>query len=217
VVVLAGWLEGNALVMPAHGPVDLPHKLAADVCAVRQAHGAFVSVAAGVPHRFGLVGGDAGIVAAADLAVRLEGEILATAFRDGALVPAGRLLLSERVEHEAPLLHGPPDRGVVEAGAIALGLSHLGHLDAQLTDRRQELAHVALRPGRVVPPWVRDIGQRHSHISLEGRIHASRHSPQSVVVVPRVQVHSLVPSRAQCFNHEMGGEHLAQVSHVDRA
>src|SRR6202042_940150 len=74
-VIYARWLEDDALVSPAHRPVDLPHQLAAPV--LGQQYGLGVPALAGVGHlrRLVVIAGDGREIAVADRAVRLVREV----------------------------------------------------------------------------------------------------------------------------------------------
>ena len=229
-------LEVDALVGPAHRPVDLPDQLALGL----RGHVGDVGVAAGagVGEVRGLVvvRRDLDGVAAAAAAVGLVGEAREGAgagrlvvLGDGVL-QCGRLLLGvggrlgllgavlgqHLLDHVA-VTDRVQDLLGVGAGEVLLGLGHLDHLDAELDQRGTQRRLEVLGPGVVALPRVGYGGERAPDVLGPARVHPCRHLAEAVEVVPAVQVAHGDAAAAQLLGDEVGGEELTQVAQVDRA
>ena len=158
-----------------------------------------------------------GRVLAADLTEGLERVVRAPALFQRRRVAALGLLLGQRVEDQPALVHRPPDLGVVAARGVVDRLALGRDLDPEAGERSRELVDEAVGVGGQLAERVRDRRQWHPDVAIELGRHAGRDLAQPVVVVPRVQVHGRQPAAAQRVGHQVGGEDLAQVAHVDRA
>ena len=235
-VVEPAGLEVDALVGPAHGPVDLPDQLALGLG--RHVGDVGVAAGAGVGEVRGLVvvRRDLDGVAAAAAAVGLVGEPRQRAGAGGGVVlvchgvgQRGRLLLGLRgglgllgavlgqhlLDHVA-VTDRVEDLLGVGAGEVLLGLGHLDHLDAELDERRTQRCLEVLGPGVVALPRVGYGGERAPDVLGPARVDPGRHLAEAVEVVPAVQVAHRHAPAAQLLGHEVRGQELAQVAQVDR-
>jgi hypothetical protein len=246
-VVDAARLEHDALVGPAHGPVDLPDQLAAVELVQPDGLGEAAGVA-GV-RQLGavvVVGGDGGEVLLAVAAVRLVREVpggagaavvlgggagafggfelglveglLLLLLRRGLL---GAVLVEDRVD-VAAVAHGVQDLLAIDAGGVLLGLADPVELDAQLGQGLDHRGLEVLGPVRVRGALRGgDGGQRLADVLGPGLLvdadDALGHLAVAVVVVPGDQVSDLASAPPDLVGDEVRGHDLTQVPEVDRA
>ena len=218
-MILPAGLKVHTLVEPAHGPVDLPGQLAAEI--LGEVEVSLVAAGAAVVGDMSIfvVGKNGGGVLAAVGAIDGHGIVM--------LPLAGLRLLGaegiENVENFAALGEGFQYQVHILARAVHLALMAVVHLNAEAL---HGLFKDMLKVRRVAGKFravVKGVGNVHIgaadillHVAVDlGHVHGDL--PQAVILVPAEQEACFLAHLAQRLDHEVAGGHVAEVADVDGA
>ena len=218
-VILSAGLEVNALVHPAHRPVDLPCELAVEVCF--EVEVTFVTAGTGVV-RLGAVlgeGVDLGGVASADRAVDGNGVVCLTFTR---LCFLGSVAV-ENVENASAFFQRMDDVLCVLAGAVHLGLMAVVHLDAEAFDGFAEFRLKVLCVGcvcRVLDERIGNVGVGLADVLFKIVADSGdvcRNLAHTVEFVPGEEQTRFFAHLAQCLYDEIRGSDITEITDVNAA